>query len=98
MVMLRPKKLPSEVRPNNPFESDLDEFPNVLNFLEDLSEVRFNSKVWEAFKNWSNLAKTEAHKVLTYGAYPYINVKGTISGTGAAHDHGNFKPSQPNDI
>lgn len=98
MVMLRYKKLPSEIKPENNFDSDLDEFPWFLIFLEDLNLVRFDSRVWEAFKKWSCLSETEATKVLTYGTLPYINVKGAMQGSKAAHDHGHFKPSKPDDI
>lgn len=98
MVMLRYKKLPSEINPNNDFDSDLDEFPWFLIFLEDFNLVRFDPRVWEAFKNWSCLSENEAAKVLTYGTLPYINVKGALQGPKAAHDYGHFEPSKPNDI
>ena len=98
MVMLRQKKLPTEMNPLIKFDSDLDEFPWFLIFLEDLHKVRFESRIWEAFKKWSCLSENEAIKVLTYGTYPYINVKGNLVGSTATGDHGHFKPSRPHDI
>src|SRR3990170_7395961 len=98
MVMLRQKKLPTEMNPLIKFDSDLDEFPWFLIFLEDLHKVRFESRIWEAFKKWSCLSENEAYKVLSYGTYPYINVKGNLVGSTASGDHGHFKPSRPQDI
>jgi hypothetical protein len=96
MVMLRYKKLPSERTNENPYDSDLDEFPWFLNFLETLSQIRNQPKIWEAFVNWSSLSNDEAFNAVSYGTFPYINVKGNLFGS--AHDYGHFKPSMPNDI
>ena len=100
MVMLRPKKLPSEMnKPYNPYDSDLDEFPWFLLFLEeDLKKVMYEPRIWEAFLKWSCLGEGEAANVLTYGTYPYVNVKGKLVGSTAAHDHGHFSPSRPDEI
>ena len=98
MVMLRPVKLPSEKTTENKFDSDLDEFPWFLNYLEDLHKVRFESRVWEAFKKWSCLSENEAYNAVTYGTYPYINVKGRLTGSTAVYDHGHFTPSKPWDL
>lgn len=76
--------------------SNLDEFPWFLGFLEELNEVRNNSRVWEAFVEWSALSENEAFKTVSYGTYPIVNIKKSIFDS--AHDYGHFNPSYPDDI
>ncbi len=82
MVMLRNK--------------DLDEFPWFHLFLEELFQIRENSKVWEPFLEWSSLPDSEAYRAVCYGTFPFVNVKGSLFGD--PHSYGHFSPSTPDDI
>lgn len=74
----------------------LDEFPWFHLFLEELPEIHYRSKIWESFLEWSCLSDREGLKVVSYGTFPFVNVKASIFDS--AHDYGHFKPSRPNDI
>lgn len=74
----------------------LDEFPWFHLFLEDLSRLRYESKIWEPFLEWSSLSDTMAARAVAYGTFPIVNVKKSIFDN--AHDYGHFKPSFPDDI
>lgn len=74
----------------------LDEFPWFHLFLEELAKVRYESKVWEAFQEWSGLSDTEALRAVSYGTFPIVNIKKSIFDN--AHGYGHFNPKYPDDI
>ena len=75
--------------------NDLDTFPWFHRYLEEFNSVRFDSKRWEAFLEWSGLSENDAATAISYGTFPIINIKPTLS---SPHDHGHFNPNFPDDI
>jgi hypothetical protein len=90
MVMLR-----NDVTKKDPV-SDLEEFPWFHLFLEEFNSVRNESKVWEAFLEWSGLSDQDAFDAVSYGTFPYVNVKKSIFDS--AHDYGHFNSNFPDHI
>lgn len=74
---------------------DLDRYPWFHLFLEEFSYVRQDSKRWEPFLEWSGLSETAAFDAVSYGTFPFVNVKKTLY---SPYDYGHFSPKFPNDI
>ena len=75
---------------------DLDTFPWFHLYLEEFNNVRYDSKRWEPFLEWSGLSDDDAFNAVSYGTYPFVNVKKSIFDS--AHDYGHFNPNFPDDI
>lgn len=74
----------------------LDEFPWFHMYLEELNQARYESKIWEAFLEWSCLSDNVAFNAVSYGTFPIVNIKKSIFDN--AHGYGHFDPNFPQDI